>query len=452
MALARRLTESRNIRAAVVLPALWVVSVIVNGKEAYHDERTEKLENRNLERRFPLDEERTHQTPNSTIEISERFLLLKSLFVGFTNFVKKAVLGWLEAKYVYDHQGQYTCYRNICFNPENGLGLAIGGPVNPKVENTTFIFFDKSSSNGTEVNETTWEAFLSGYEGDISQPLIAIVHGLNGSRHSPWAVTLRESLFANVNCNILVVDWKHRATIPFYAKAASSSILVGVLLSFMLQTMIQASNCSLHPDNVHIVGFSLGAHAAGVCGRHFYNTTGFQLGRITGLDPAGPLFEHSNVSLSLNDAQFVDVIHTNAGNFSEGKFGLNESIGHVDFYPNGGSDQPNCSFPSESSDPGCSHKRAQFLFIESIYTNCSFKSYNCTGGWNDYVNGSCTKQQNISYIGRMGFYSINETGRGNQYLKTNGAPPYCIKQTQEEKAVVIADVKEVSEEQMPQKL
>lgn len=243
--------------------------------------------------------------------------------------------------------------------------------------------------------------------------------------------------FLQVNCNVLVADWQPRAAFPNYARAASSSALVGVLLSMLLQKMIQISNCSLHPSNVHIIGFSLGAHAAGVCGRHFLNHTDFPLGRITGLDPAGPLFERSNMSLSQDDAEFVDVIHTNAGKLSEGKLGLNKSIGHVDFYPNGGTDQPGCAFISESQDPACSHKRAQFLFIESLYRNCTFTSYYCKGGWEEFKTGKCTPPTNESDIGAMGFYSINATGRENQYLNTSNKSPYCLGKTPPTKLTMV---------------
>ncbi|MPC37032.1 Pancreatic lipase-related protein 3 [Portunus trituberculatus] len=72
------------------------------------------------------------------------------------------------------------------------------------------------------------------------------------------------------------------------------------------------------------------------------------LGRITGLDPAEPLFEFMppSVRLDPSDALLVDVIHTDAGRFSfGGGYGLEQAVGHLDFYPNGGVNQPGCQPP-----------------------------------------------------------------------------------------------------------
>ena len=48
--------------------------------------------------------------------------------------------------------------------------------------------------------------------------------------------------------------------------------------------------------------------------------------------------------LDSGDAKFVDVVHSNAG-----KLGYYGNLGHVDFYPNGGTFQPNCSFISSAT-------------------------------------------------------------------------------------------------------
>lgn len=60
-----------------------------------------------------------------------------------------------------------------------------------------------------------------------------------------------------------------------------------------------------------------------------------------GLDPAGPYinFDQTSGRLSADDAELVDVIHTNAGYLGE-----QPAVGDIDFYPNGGRNQPGCAF------------------------------------------------------------------------------------------------------------
>ncbi len=62
----------------------------------------------------------------------------------------------------------------------------------------------------------------------------------------------------------------------------------------------------------------------------------------TGLDPAYPGFSVSNTGerLDTSDARFVDIVHTNSATLPEGGLSFPVSIGHVDFWPNGGISQP----------------------------------------------------------------------------------------------------------------
>lgn len=55
--------------------------------------------------------------------------------------------------------------------------------------------------------------------------------------------------------------------------------------------------------------------------------------KITGLDPAGPLFTVDDVAnrLGSGDAEYVEIIHTDTV-----ALGIGDPIGHADFYPNGG--------------------------------------------------------------------------------------------------------------------
>ena len=67
--------------------------------------------------------------------------------------------------------------------------------------------------------------------------------------------------------------------------------------------------------------------------------------RVTGLDPAGPLFERTTeeVRIDRSDCPFVDIIHTNGGNEDNGFLGINADVGHADYFPNGGHKQPKCN-------------------------------------------------------------------------------------------------------------
>ena len=47
--------------------------------------------------------------------------------------------------------------------------------------------------------------------------------------------------------------------------------------------------------------------------------------------------------LDKNDADFVDVIHTNGAPIGSGGAGMKLACGDVDFYVNGGEKQPDCS-------------------------------------------------------------------------------------------------------------
>ena len=66
-----------------------------------------------------------------------------------------------------------------------------------------------------------------------------------------------------------------------------------------------------------------------------------------GLDPADTVWAWIDPStrLDITDGEFVDIMHTNGGNYTEGEIAFDQPMGHVDFYVNGGEKQPSCPEP-----------------------------------------------------------------------------------------------------------
>jgi pimeloyl-ACP methyl ester carboxylesterase len=117
---------------------------------------------------------------------------------------------------------------------------------------------------------------------------------------------------------------------------------VPMMGAYLANTLATLNQKGIDYGNMVLIGHSFGAHVAGVVGLK----TGGKIGAIYGLDPAGPFFYDKNNILTntdenrldKTDAQFVQVLHTNA------KFyGTSQAIGHQDFYPNGGDGMPNCT-------------------------------------------------------------------------------------------------------------
>lgn len=230
----------------------------------------------------------------------------------------------------------------------------------------------------------------------------------------------------NESYNIIILDWSMLTTAPWYAQAIINARFTGKVLATFLEHY--HSNKELSIDNVHIVGFSLGAHVAGIAGK-FLRVKGQKVARITGLDPAFPGFQIKDrrSRLTYSDAIYVDVIHTDAS-----LLGFPVPIGHADFYPNYFNPptqqmQPGCQINQllsrNSIDDiiSCSHQRAWYLFSESTKNPGSFPATRCRDWYSK--NRSCDFTQDAV----MGFGSIKEnTPRGTYFLVTHAQRPFSM--------------------------
>ena len=185
------------------------------------------------------------------------------------------------------------------------------------------------------------------------------------------------------------------------------------------------------PSHYHLIGFSLGAHVAGFAGSELAN-----ISRITGLDPASPLFEGypPRVRLDPTDADFVDVIHSNGESFYKGGLGSYSPMGHVDFYPNGGRVQVGCNsvIMGALSDliygnwnSLCNHRRAFRFFFVFMSTSCTFRAFACDS-YENYAKGACFScGMDGAQCSNMGYWAHKAPGRGNMYLITREKEPFC---------------------------
>ncbi|CAG9578820.1 unnamed protein product [Danaus chrysippus] len=246
-----------------------------------------------------------------------------------------------------------------------------------------------------------------------SNDIRVITHGWITRENVTWLQNMKNSFLKEYELNVITVDWNELSRNIIYPFAACSTRYVGKRVAKLLDALIKTFN--VNGDNIHLIGHSLGAHVMGYAGMFCTE----KVSRITGLDPARPLFEVPDMmddfKLDYSDAKYVDIIHT-----CSGVYGYGESHGHADFYPNNGTyPQPGCS--EKKFAAACSHGRAYEYFTESIeyQSNVGFISFPCSS-WEKYENGECTENPTA-----MGYLSGFES-RGDYYLHTKNESKYSL--------------------------
>ncbi|XP_022821933.1 pancreatic lipase-related protein 2-like [Spodoptera litura] len=240
----------------------------------------------------------------------------------------------------------------------------------------------------------------SNYNG--ARPLNVIVHGWNNNGNTPMNPLITSAFLAVQDCNVIVVDWRGLANGP-YSTAVAGVPNVGVHLGNFVTWLINTAGGNW--NQVHFVGFSLGAHVVGNAGRQ----TGNRPARITGLDPAGYLWHSNSNRLSSSNGQYVEAIHTD-GN----ALGIMNPSGNADFYPNGGKHwQPGCALQGNA----CSHGRATELFAATVRNN-HLIGRQCPNIWEAEL-GTCN---GASF--HMGNSIFTKRGNGLYALRTGSVFPF----------------------------
>lgn len=288
--------------------------------------------------------------------------------------------------------------------------------------------------------------------------LYLIAHGFLESGEKKWIKVLTNRLLTRSDVNVIVIGWEGGSSPP-YTQAVANIRLVGTMAAHLLAALHRY--VGVKTEFCHAIGHSLGAHLSGYIGNVLKTKFKLTLGRISALDPAEPHFSQTDpvVRLDPTDAIFIDVIHTDATPFIKGGLGMDEPVGHLDFYPNGGENQPGCDhsiktyvdkedgsiFKALRRFVGCDHVRSYEYFIESIPDRCEFLAVECDS-WENFTAGHCfwcrnEMRPNGRVCAKLGLHSIRAVqkqgaGQGNilpsfsksmqkLYTITGDKTPYC---------------------------
>ncbi|XP_050673996.1 lipase member H-B-like isoform X2 [Leptidea sinapis] len=256
---------------------------------------------------------------------------------------------------------------------------------------------------------------------DASRSTVIYTFGFGAKKDGPVTTIVIQSYIDYGKVNFILLDWEKEASTGMLGAAAGyvasgvpQAMKIGAQLGSAIITM---SNNGLDIQNLQLIAHSLGAHLMGYAGKQV-KKEGKIVGRITGLDPSGPLYSGalSMKGLEANCAEYVDVIHTDPGTY-----GITDSIGNVDIWANCDMNlQPGCpprNYELLNADDRCSHDRAPKYYVETLQYPEAFAAIKASS-CKDWSSGGSLNKSEIVYIGEI------TNSRGNFYLRTNSASPY----------------------------
>lgn len=139
-------------------------------------------------------------------------------------------------------------------------------------------FCRSTQDNPTQLNMAN-EQTVSQANYAQGRPFVVLLHGYTGHKDFAPNVFIRPALFQNGEYNVISLDYHPLAPEPCYVQAVHNLPLVAKCTAQLLDFMMEKQIFTL--DDLHIIGFSLGAQTAGMISN--YVKTG-KLRRIVGRD------------------------------------------------------------------------------------------------------------------------------------------------------------------------
>merc|ERR1711970_1024509 len=307
------------------------------------------------------------------------------------------------------------------------------GLDDPDLSKIKFLLWTRQNPTDYDTVELTEESLADSHF-DSRNPTIILAHGWN-SHGQGFGGDLSEAYLQVGEFNVFAIEWGDLETWANYPQAAIRTRAVGEHSANLVKILSDVGAF----NKIHVVGHSLGAHVGGFLAKKVQEMGLGTLDRLTGLDPAEPFFDIAGPDerIDKSDADFVDIIHTNSGMLWNGCLSIKKSIGHVDFYPAGGSHQPGCVEACIIPDVmcynisiedlikgGCSHERANSYYKESILARNGGKQFLASkcSNWEDFQDGKCCGEEKVV----LGEWIDERIPEGKYYLQVHEDHPFAM--------------------------
>ncbi|XP_056388245.1 pancreatic lipase-related protein 2-like, partial [Hyla sarda] len=272
------------------------------------------------------------------------------------------------------------CYDRLgCFTSNAPWAGTLQRPISrlpwgPEKINTRFLLYTRDNLNKYQELSAINRDTITKSNFQKYRKTHIIIHGFIDDGEKSWMVDMCQAMLQAEDVNCFCVDWSGGSR-TLYTQAANNIRVVGAEVAYFVKAL--GEMFEYDPSKVHLIGHSLGAHTAGEAGKRQPG-----IGRITGLDPAQPYFQNTppEVRLDPSDALLVDAIHTDSTpTILNLGYGMSQTVGHLDFFPNGGKKMPGCKknevishvnpdnvAPTVDELVACNHMRSYRYYTESI--------------------------------------------------------------------------------------
>uniref|UniRef100_A0A182SFV0 Lipase domain-containing protein n=1 Tax=Anopheles maculatus TaxID=74869 RepID=A0A182SFV0_9DIPT len=202
--------------------------------------------------------------------------------------------------------------------------LAAGMRYNAEASIRFMLWTKTTDPEGREELTFNDLAALRNTSFDPQNPTRILIHGWLNDWTSSAVRGLSRAYVAKGAYNVIGVDWSAGWMNILYPVAQMRVGAIADAIAKQITVLLQAGQ---QPSQIVLVGHSLGAHVAGLTGKHFQASP--KLAAIVALDPAGPMFSADKPAGRVDalDAEYVEVIHTN-----KGFYGLSHALGQADFF------------------------------------------------------------------------------------------------------------------------